>query len=137
MKSVNKIAFEFFADTEQINGICSDVNNWLVGLELQSVSFYIEMVLREALNNAVLHGCGNNPELKVKAELHNRVSNIMIKVEDEGPGFDWKSQIKKDIDDEDCHGRGIKIYQIYADRVLFNHQGNKVILCVKIYGGNI
>src|SRR6202166_676208 len=54
--------------------------------------FEIEMALREALANAVLHGCKADPAKKIECSVSgDREQGIMIVVRDPGKGFDPKS----------------------------------------------
>lgn len=52
----------------------------------------VELALREALNNAVLHGNKNDPDKKIAVTCHcNEDKGILIVVRDSGPGFDPSS----------------------------------------------
>src|ERR1700688_426910 len=53
--------------------------------------FDIELALREALDNAVVHGNQENPETKVHIRFRGRHGNeISIVVADQGKGFDFE-----------------------------------------------
>src|SRR5205807_9691264 len=48
-----------------------------------------ELLLREALTNAVVHGCHANPALKIRCALRMKGPTLLIAVRDEGRAFDW------------------------------------------------
>jgi len=91
--------------------------------------FGIELALREALNNAVVHGNQENPETKVHIRCRCQPgSEISIIVTDQGKGFDFEKIIDHGIaskpDSE--HGRGIELMKAYMDDVRFERGGSEV-----------
>src|SRR5262245_29740924 len=51
--------------------------------------FEIELALEEALANAIIHGCGNDPSKLVECSVSGSESGeVTIVVRDPGPGFD-------------------------------------------------
>src|ERR1700688_1584430 len=74
----------------------SPVVAWVMRLvgELENTAgkeFEIEMALREALANAILHGCKGDPAKKVECSVTgDRDEGILIVVRDPGSGFDPK-----------------------------------------------
>jgi serine/threonine-protein kinase RsbW len=92
--------------------------------------FAVELLAREALNNAVLHGCDGDPDQLVDFEIQFSGKTLCLIIQDAGPGFDWRAIMREDlVDEEKVNGRGLRIYSRYADRVVFNEPGN----CVKLY----
>lgn len=91
----------------------------------------VELALHEALNNAVLHGSGENPEKKVEIIcLCDETRGILLSVRDSGPGFD-----PKDIPDPreaqniySSHGRGIYLIRELMDDVRFEDGGRTVVM---------
>ena len=96
----------------------------------QSQQFEIELLLREALINAVIHGSGENAEMSVYLTIGYSVSEkqFMIIVRDEGGGFDWRGQKKKDTDLSSENGRGVKIFEAYASGFEYNDCGNEIVI---------
>jgi serine/threonine-protein kinase RsbW len=90
--------------------------------------FSIELLLREALTNAALHGCGLDPLKQVVLLIRVRDNRAVIAVSDEGAGFDWRSGLGRNARDSDTSGRGLSIYRAYANRVRFNGNGSAVVL---------
>jgi serine/threonine-protein kinase RsbW len=109
--------------------VCKEITAWLLELDLSEHLFAIELLAREALNNAILHGCDRDPSRRVYCEIKHVEDALLLKVEDDGPGFDWQDYVRKDIADDDHeNGRGIQLYRLYADSVEFNPRGNQVML---------
>jgi anti-sigma regulatory factor (Ser/Thr protein kinase) len=98
--------------------------------------FEAELLVREALTNAVLHGCGADPRKQVRCWLRLRGKRLLIAVADEGRGFDWRAARAKSAGALDCFGRGLEILYRYADRVRFNESGNLVTMIKRFDKGN-
>ena len=90
--------------------------------------FAVELLLREALNNAVIHGCHQNPRLSFSCRLLISDRQVIIEVSDEGPGFDWRRKSGVSPDHSAESGRGLPIYALYAQSTKFNDAGNCVTL---------
>jgi serine/threonine-protein kinase RsbW len=91
--------------------------------------FDTELALREALNNAVVHGNQEDPETKVHIRCRCQPGKeLFIVVTDQGKGFDFKkvagNGMEKDPDSE--HGRGIQLMKAYMDDVHFERGGSEV-----------
>lgn len=87
--------------------------------------FASELLCREALANAALHGCRLDETRSVVFAAKLRADRLTMMITDEGPGFDWRSACAHTPDDCDICGRGMAIYECYADRVRFNRSGNR------------
>jgi serine/threonine-protein kinase RsbW len=112
----------------------SPVVGWVMRLvsELEYASgkeFEIEMALREALANAVLHGCKADPAKKIECSVSgDRKGGILIVVRDPGVGFDPAS-IPSPTDDSNLHadhGRGILLINKLMDEV--HHESNGTVI---------
>jgi serine/threonine-protein kinase RsbW len=91
--------------------------------------FDIELALREALDNAVVHGNQENPETKVHLRFRCRPGNeISIVVTDQGKGFNFENFVGNGITSEPAseHGRGIQLMKAYMDDVHFERNGSEV-----------
>jgi len=91
--------------------------------------FDIELALREALDNAVVHGNQEDPETKVHIRCRCHPGNeISIVVTDQGKGFDFKKIVGNGIasDPASLHGRGIQLMKAYMDDVHFARGGSEV-----------
>ena len=97
----------------------------------------VELALHEALNNAVLHGSGADPEKKVAITcLCDESRGIILTVRDSGPGFD-----PKEIPDPrqvqniySSHGRGIYLIRELMDEVHFEDGGRTVVMKKEVNG---
>ena len=49
-----------------------------------------------------------------------------FKISDDGKGFDWKAQQKKQVDKEETHGRGISLATQLVNNIKYNDTGNEV-----------
>ena len=102
--------------------------------------FSAELLVREAMTNAVMHGCGADPGKQVRCALRLRGNRLFIAVSDDGDGFDWRAArntAAKDLaeKDLDSSGRGIEILYQYADRVRYSDKGNAVTMIKRFDGG--
>jgi serine/threonine-protein kinase RsbW len=90
--------------------------------------FFAELLLREVLTNAVLHGCRNDPSKSVRCAVRMTAGRLIIVVSDDGAGFDWRAARDWEAASSDCSGRGMEILRTYATRVRFNNKGNTVTI---------
>ena len=91
--------------------------------------FDIELALREALNNAVLHGNQEDPEKKVHIRCRcGSGREISIVVTDQGKGFDYGKLLSNGPSPEPAvtHGHGLQLMKAYMDDVHFTRGGSEV-----------
>ena len=91
--------------------------------------FDIELALREALENAVVHGNQEDPKSKVHIRCRCQPGKeISIVVTDQGKGFDFEKIVGKGITSDPAaeHGRGIQLMKAYMDEVNFERRGSEV-----------
>ena len=118
----------FPACLDELEHFVADMLGVLNACGLEAHSFALELIAREALGNAVQHGCKNIPRLTVSASFFVRPDRIELRVADSGPGFDWRNAevCLPDLTSET--GRGLCIMNCYADSVKFNDSGNTVCI---------
>jgi serine/threonine-protein kinase RsbW len=91
----------------------------------------VELALREALNNAVVHGNRMDPRKRVHVHCRCDLSNgVSIVVRDEGNGFD-PNEVPDPTIAEALYSngrRGIFIMKHYMDEVSFERGGSEVHL---------
>jgi serine/threonine-protein kinase RsbW len=99
----------------------------------RAIRFRLQVVLSEALANAILRG--NREALDkwvdVRAELREDV--IRVHVTDQGPGFD-PSSVPEPIRPEqldEAGGRGLFLIRKLVDAVQFNEQGNSICMILR------
>jgi anti-sigma regulatory factor (Ser/Thr protein kinase) len=112
---------------EAVDAFCGEVRRRLKEKAAPADWYGVELLLREALTNAVLHG-GGGSGYPVRCEVSVGARRVRMVVSDEGPGFDWKAQLASTTPEAATSGRGLRIYSHYADRVSFNEAGNRVVL---------
>ena len=90
----------------------------------------VEVALREALANAVLHGNQQNICKRVFIRCHIQFGELSIIVQDEGTGFDPTNlPDPTDIANiSSTHGRGIYLMRALMDEVRFEQGGREVHL---------
>ena len=92
-------------------------------------AFAIETALREALANAVLHGCKGDATKQVQCEISwNENGGVEILVRDPGEGFDPES-ISDPLNHENLvaeHGRGICLIRHLMDEVEHADGGREI-----------
>lgn len=89
----------------------------------------IELVLREALGNAVMHGNQEDPRKKVHIRCRCGPGNeISIVVTDQGKGFDFGKKVGNGFTSDTAseHGHGIQMMKAYMDDVHFERGGSEV-----------
>src|SRR5262245_9670903 len=95
--------------------------------------FAIEIALREALANAAVHGCENDPSKVVECSLScDESDELNIVVRDPGRGFDPGSVLDP-VRGENVysnHGRGIYLIKRLVDAVWFERGGTEIHMVV-------
>ena len=88
----------------------------------------IEAALREALNNAVVHGNHVDPRKCVRVSCHCEFGEVRITVRDEGRGFDFNKVPDPTTPGKiySSRGRGIYLMKAFMDEVQFEEGGSVV-----------
>src|SRR6266481_9654353 len=94
----------------------------------------VELALREALSNAVVHGNRLDAHKLVHVRCRCRVGRgISLIVSDQGQGFDPRA-VPDPVAVENLevdHGRGIHLMKLAMDEVSFDQGGTEVHMCKK------
>ena len=111
--------------------------DWLMSLIAQSRCVdgkeeFVELALREALSNAMLHG----NRLDARKLVHVRCrcecgKGVFIAVRDQGHGFD-PNKIPDPLAFENLrseHGRGIHLMKLAMDEISFEREGREIHMC--------
>lgn len=118
------------AHPEAIAGVVDAITEKLERLEVpEQKRSEIGLAVQEALANAVVHGCGNDPSKEVRCQLKSDPQGrILISVADPGPGFspnlvpNPKSEGNRYAD----HGRGVYLICQLMDEVHFERSGSEI-----------
>ena len=89
----------------------------------------IELAVQEALANAVVHGCGEDPARSVRVSVGcDQDRGMLIMIRDPGEGFD-PGDIPSPIIGQNIyasHGRGIYLINQLMDEVRFEKGGTEI-----------
>ncbi len=116
------------ATLEDIDSVCQCLRAFLLQAQLEARFFDVTLVAREALVNAVLHGCGGDCQKAIRFLIRLNDDVILIEIEDPGSGFDWRKQMNVKAALADTNGRGLSIFSGYCEHYEYNEKGNKVRL---------
>lgn len=123
VKQIVNEAIVFIEDT------CEGVTN--------DVVFEFKLMISELLLNAVQHGNDEDERKKVSINIEPAPpgNSVLIRVKDEGPGFNPAKVAKRCASEEglmDEHGRGIQLVHSLADEVRYNDCGNEISIYKRV-----
>jgi len=128
--SACKLDITISANPNAISGVVDGVMQ--IAREMKCAEgneFQIELALREALANAIVHGCNNDPSKKVECCVAcTESSDVVIVVRDPGQGF-IPSAVPNPLAAENVHathGRGIYLINQLMDEVSFERNGAEI-----------
>ena len=138
MLKVNKfqssLDIECSAELQNIDLIVSIVKKFLIQFQDKTNLFGLFIALREALNNAIIHGARCNPDLSVRCHMELKGRKIYCVIEDSGNGFNWQHLLEQNDINEvgyvdssvPIHGWGIFLLKKYSDGLKYYGTGNKL-----------
>ena len=91
-----------------------------LGME-EDARHWMDLVVREALANAIKHGNEQNPSKQVHVDLAVEGEDLVIRVEDEGAGFDL-SQVADPLAPGNIlrpNGRGLLFMERFMDEIQY------------------
>src|SRR6266404_607294 len=128
--SACKLDMTISADSNAISGVVDGVLQ--IAREMKCAEgneYQVELALRAALANAIVHGCNNDPSKKVECcVVCSEASDVMIVVRDPGEGFSPQT-IPSPLAAENLnrdHGRGIYLINQLMDEVSFARNGAEI-----------
>jgi serine/threonine-protein kinase RsbW len=96
----------------------------------------ILVALQEALANAALHGCKDDPAKMIHCTVSAGNTDIVISVRDPGPGFDLAVADPENYRATTLtHGRGIVLMRSLMSDVTFAHRGSEIVLRKHLHSG--
>ena len=122
---------EIPANLAAVEEFCMSMRRWALSMQLPN-RFPVELLTREALINAVVHGCACDSSKKVACVVRLRPGRVIIAVNDRSPGFNWRAVWKRTPITDSCSGRGLAIIRQYAHRLRFNRCGNSLIMIKRL-----
>jgi anti-sigma regulatory factor (Ser/Thr protein kinase) len=123
-----RIDIAFSATLVNVDRAADTTKSFLIDAGLEKQVFGILLGLREALNNAVLKGSQQNRHKTVLYHIEHQRDRLILKVEDEGEGFDWRRHLGKQLMPTEETGKGVPILERYFETIWFNEKGNKLVL---------
>jgi anti-sigma regulatory factor (Ser/Thr protein kinase) len=118
------------SDLSRVDGICQETQTLLQVHSQDALVFALDLLLREFLNNAIIHGNKRTQRKKVRASLRIGRKWIVLCIRDEGPGFDWRAVSQRVPEESATSGRGLLIGRGYASRMQYNQAGNEITLWI-------
>jgi len=118
------------AHPEAIAAVVDAITERLERLEVpEQKCCEVGLAVQEALANAVVHGCGNDPSKQVRCQLQSDpLGRILISVADPGPGFS-PNLVPNPNSQENAyadHGRGVYLICQLMDEVHFERSGSEI-----------
>jgi serine/threonine-protein kinase RsbW len=128
-ESVRRVALRMLAE---LSPLSEAVENWMrvLGYTGKDI-FAVRLALYEAVVNAFRHGNQGDPCKVVRVTYLVTPAEVIVEVEDEGPGFD-REQVPDPLlgaNVERISGRGLFLMRVYMSGVCFNRLGNRVTMC--------
>lgn len=120
MPEENRFHLSIGSRFENIELVQVVLKNALVRLGVdEDKRHWIDIAVREAVANAIKHGNAQDPEKKVQVDLAIEGEDLVIRVQDEGTGFD-PAQIHDPLAPENIlrpNGRGIFYMKSFMDEI--------------------
>lgn len=130
-----------FNDLEVFSYLRSGIGSYLSDF-IPSDPTFVEIAFNEAVNNAIKHSKNNDDPtvtIKLKAEKGKR---LLIRIKDKGNGFAvedtfarldkaYHADVPSDVLMKES-GRGLMIMNQVMDKVVYNQQGNEVLLMKRL-----
>lgn len=120
----------FAANVEAVGSVADAIDSTLLKLQVpEQRRLEIGLAVQEALVNAVVHGCKNDPTKEVHCRMQaDGDGRILIVVTDPGPGFnpdrvEDPKQVDRVFED---HGRGVYLIRELMDEVHFDNNGAQI-----------
>lgn len=85
----------------------------------RELAYHLNLCLTEALTNAICHGNDSDPEKDVHITISASDEDLIIRIYDQGPGFDISTRRKANAHPCDEGGRGVNIILKLMDHVSY------------------
>ena len=126
-----------FENIELVQIVLKDTLTEL-GVE-EDARHWIDVAVREAVANAIKHGNEQNPDKQVHVDLLLEGDDLVIRIEDEGAGFD-PSSVQDPLDPANLvrpNGRGIFFMRSFMDDIQYGlrPEGGTVVTLRKRLAG--
>lgn len=119
---------ELVAVDAEVGEFYLQLNERLSGSPARDRRFAVELVAREAVQNAIDYGCAHDPtrRLRFSATIDGNVLKIVVA--DEGPGFDPDAALSRRTGREaGTSGNGLYLISAYSDTYHYENGGRMLI----------
>lgn len=89
----------------------------------EELAYHLNLVLTEALANAICHANACDPSKEVRVSISATEKDLIIRVFDQGQGFDIQQLAKTKVRETDEGGRGVQIIFKLMDKVKYLKNG--------------
>ena len=116
------------ATLDAVDRLCGELRGGLFASLPCAERFPVELLLREALTNAVVHGLKGGPQGEVHCEMVIFSAGVTIHVCDAGEGFDWCRALSPRLRWGRCRSPAVasKLCAATPGHLQFNSNGNCV-----------
>jgi serine/threonine-protein kinase RsbW len=130
-QNILSVSFPSIPDArkEAIEAIIKKVHEYKIPIRINENEIYL--VIDEALTNAMEHGNRWDRQKKVIINVVLCDSKLTISIEDEGPGFDIKTDNDNNTKSLALRGRGIKLIKQFCTPQ-WNLKGNRIDLFIEM-----
>jgi serine/threonine-protein kinase RsbW len=117
-KEIDGLEMHFNSHIENIDRAVETIMEYVRTKRVLVNCFDLNVVIRELLSNAVIHGNHSDPGKKVSLKLLTDVESLVIIVKDEGQGFNPVQTVKR-IDALVQNGMGLTIIKSLGYRLRY------------------
>jgi serine/threonine-protein kinase RsbW len=129
-KGEKQLSISFSSSMDTIEKIDIETRRLLKDKLGDSHIFALSLCMREGLTNAIKHGHRLDPKKIAQYTLTIKEKKIIIEIEDQGEGFDWRKVREKKPNPKLDHGRGLTIINEYCAEYRYNEKGNKLTMII-------
>ena len=97
----------------------------------ETLAYHLNLVLTEAMVNAIKHSGPNEPEKLVRIVISIQLDDLTIRVYDDGQGFDINAIPPPNFEELEDRGRGIFLIRSLMDSVCYRKECEENILEMK------
>lgn len=118
----NRLNLKFSSQLEYIDKTIDIAMEFIDSNKLEIDKFDINVVLRELITNAIIHGNGQDPEKQVIFSIYHEKGILKIELKDEGNGFSPTHQIETKSDVLQPHGMGLTIIKELGFKMSYDNK---------------
>ena len=127
--------FEISSASENLRIVEKVIDDMSLELDLtDEVYGNVLVATMEATNNAIIHGNKSDPNKQVQLEIIKNEEVLVIKIKDQGNGFDYTHVPDPTAPEnlEKINGRGIFLMKRLSDDIMFYEDGRIVELKFRV-----